>query len=223
MKHLINESDYNRIFAIGDIHGNSELLRNLIQILKPTKDDMLIFLGDYINRGPDSKGVIDILLALQDNTNTRFIMGNHDEMLLAALAGGADNIKFFKKFGQTTVDSYNLNFEVRNFPRPHALFFADLLDYVESDKHIFVHASVEPDKPMVMQDTLFLRWNTISSALAKGVFPHESGKTIICGHEAGNNVVTYDWAICIDTGCSVKENGSLTAFDVKTRIPVTVS
>lgn len=223
MIHGINEYDYNRVFAIGDIHGNSELLKKLLDEIKPTKDDLCIFLGDYINRGPDSKGVIDILLNLKDNTNTRFIMGNHDEMLLAALAGGADNIKFFKKFGQATIDSYNLNFEIRNFPRQHALFFADLLDYCESDRHIFVHASVEPDKPMILQCSTFLRWTTISTmTLGHGGFRHESGKTIICGHEAYNHVVKYDHAICIDTGCVVKENGGLTAFNVKAGIPVTV-
>ena len=218
-----NESDYSRIFAIGDIHGESKTLKDLLALIEPSKNDLLVFLGDYINRGSDSKGVIDTLLALKTTTNCRFIMGNHDEMLLAALSGGNDNIKFFKKFGQSTIDSYKLNFESRNFPRDHALFFADLEDYVESDKHIFVHASVEPLKPMLDQDTKALRWTRISEMRKSSFFPHLSGKHLICGHEADLCVREYDSVTCIDTGCGLKEGGSLTAFEVKSRKATSVT
>lgn len=214
------ESDFERIFAVGDIHGSSKSLRELLIRISPTKRDLLVFLGDYINRGPDSKGVIDILLELGNTTNAKFIMGNHDEMLLGALSGGKDNIKFFSKFGQDTIDSYKLNFEVRNFPREHALFFADLDEFVESENFMFVHASIDPFRELMQQMSTHLRWTTISSVLKdkckSDKFPHFSGKTLICGHDADTMVRRYDKhkIICIDTGCMVKEAGSLTAFNV---------
>lgn len=215
-----SESDYDRIYAISDIHGSSKSLKDLLDRISPTKQDLLVFLGDYINRGPDSKGVIDILLGLGDITNAKFIMGNHDEMLLGALSGGKDNIKFFSKFGQDTINSYNLNFEVRNFPREHALFFAGLDEFVESENYMFVHASIDPFVGLMQQSSTYLRWTTISSVLKdkckNDKFPHFSGKTLICGHEADTVVRRYDGhkIICIDTGCMVKEAGSLTAFGV---------
>jgi serine/threonine protein phosphatase 1 len=221
MSDKIDESAYTRLIAFGDIHGDSLALSKLIDKIKPNKYDMLVFCGDYINRGPDSKGVIHILLGLNDYTNARFIMGNHDEMLLGALAGGRDNIKFFTKFGKETIDSYNLDFGKRNFPRDHASFFADLEEYVESDNYIFVHASVDPSKEMIQQSSIYLRWKTISSVIKSSVFPHISGKTVICGHESEPGVRRYPATvdnkadvICIDTGCVVHENGWLTAYDV---------
>ena len=216
-----SEQDYDRIFAIGDIHGNSTCLKELLYKIAPTKRDLLIFLGDYINRGPDSKGVINILLSLNNLTNARFIMGNHDEMLLGALSGGKDNIKFFTKFGQETIDSYNLNFEVRNFPRDHAMFFADLEEYIESENYMFVHASIDPYRELVHQNSIFLRWNAISGVIKdkRDKFPHFSNKTLVCGHEADLTVRTYEdlKIIRIDTGCMVKDNGSLTALNILDR------
>lgn len=213
-----SESDYERIFAIGDIHGSSKHLNRLLDKITPSKRDLLVFLGDYINRGPDSKGVISTLLGLGSTTNAKFIMGNHDEMLLGALSGGKDNIKFFTKFGMETINSYKLNFEVRNFPREHALFFADLEDYLESENFIFVHASIDPTKDVMQQQSIYMRWKVISKVIEenKGAFPHSSGKTVICGHEPGGAIRNYGILkiICIDTGCMVRESGNLTAYNI---------
>lgn len=218
------ESDFDRVFAVGDIHGNSKLLDDLLSKIEPTNSDKLIFLGDLINRGPDSKGVINRLLELRQTVSCNFILGNHDEMLLGALAGGKDNIKFFTKFGQSTIDNYGLNFKTRNFPRDHALFIADMNDYIVTDNCIFVHAAVDPAVEIERQTSVKLRWTCISKVASQygGLVDHLSGKKVVCGHESDSIVRKYGNSICIDTGCSVLENGGLTAYNVKTDQIITV-
>lgn len=73
-----------RAFAIGDIHGHHQQLVNLIAAIAPTNDDTLIFLGDYVDRGPDSKAVIDEIIALKDVCNVVMLKGNHEVMMVEA-------------------------------------------------------------------------------------------------------------------------------------------
>ena len=82
-----------RKFAVGDIHGCLHLLKKLIDIIQPTNEDTIIFLGDYIDRGPDSKGVIDFLIDLKDKTNCIFLIGNHEDMMLQYLKSYRNKVK----------------------------------------------------------------------------------------------------------------------------------
>jgi serine/threonine protein phosphatase 1 len=208
MDFLIKESDFQRIIAIGDIHGYNSKLVELIDLIGPTHSDLLVFLGDYINRGPDSKGVITTLLGLRSKTNTKFILGNHDEMALMVIAGGGkDDEKFFNKFGEKSLESYNVK-SIKNIPRDHCLFFSDTVDFVESENHIFVHAGVDPDKELILCDQNTLRWKHID----KSVKPHCSGKVVICGHTSFDTVLDVGHTICIDTGCG--SGKQLTGYDV---------
>ena len=87
-----------RIIAVGDIHGCSAALAALIEAVKPGPDDALVFLGDYIDRGPDSRGVLDQVLALRERCTVVPLLGNHEEMLLAALESGSE-LRYWLKFG----------------------------------------------------------------------------------------------------------------------------
>src|SRR5262252_5822775 len=87
-----------RIIAIGDVHGCSAALAALIRAIDPTPLDTLVFLGDYIDRGPDSRGVLEQVIALAERCVVVPLLGNHEEMLLAALEGQSE-LRFWLKFG----------------------------------------------------------------------------------------------------------------------------
>jgi serine/threonine protein phosphatase 1 len=95
-----------RLLAIGDIHGCLDQLRELLARVVPTPHDQLVFLGDYVDRGPDSAGVVEVLLTLRDQLpRTVFLRGNHEQMLLDVLAGG-DPAIFLLNGGEQTIASY---------------------------------------------------------------------------------------------------------------------
>jgi len=87
-----------RIIAMGDVHGCSKALATLIEAIQPTQQDTLVFLGDYIDRGPDSRGVVEQVIALGERCTVVPLLGNHEEMLLAALEGQSE-LDFWMKFG----------------------------------------------------------------------------------------------------------------------------
>src|SRR5437870_6195602 len=89
-----------RTIAISDIHGCSAALAALLQAIDPTPFDTLVFLGDYIDRGPDSRGVFEQVIALAQRCSVVPLLGNHEEMLLAALEGQSE-LRYWLKFGGT--------------------------------------------------------------------------------------------------------------------------
>ena len=89
-----------RIIAIGDVHGCSAALAALVRASDPTALDTLVFLGDYIDRGPDSRGVLVQVIALAERCTLVPLLGNHEEMLLAALEGQSE-LRYWLKFGGT--------------------------------------------------------------------------------------------------------------------------
>jgi serine/threonine protein phosphatase 1 len=89
-----------RIIAIGDIHGCSAALAALVRAIDPTALDTLVFLGDYIDRGPDSRGVLEHVIALAEGCVVVSLLGNNEEMLLAALEGQSE-LRYWLKFGGT--------------------------------------------------------------------------------------------------------------------------
>lgn len=84
---LSKDEKYKRVLAFGDIHGCAQQLHGLLMAVQPTKDDLIVTLGDYIDRGPDSRAVIDTLITLHQNFDTVSLRGNHDSMLLMCLNG----------------------------------------------------------------------------------------------------------------------------------------
>ena len=88
-----------RLIAIGDIHGCHTALRGLLAAIAPQPHDTLVLLGDYVDRGPDSRQVIELLVELQQRTNVVALLGNHEEMMLNVLAGQLDHAVWFKYGG----------------------------------------------------------------------------------------------------------------------------
>lgn len=198
-----------RTIAIGDIHGCSVALATLVLNLKVQPDDLVISLGDVIDRGPDSRQCIETLLFLEKQCQVRHIMGNHEEMMLDALADRELVAAWQRYGGAEFLDSYGG--EISMIPESHLDFIRSGEPYIETDSTIFCHATIQSELPLEGQDKHWLRWSRISPRCK----PHYSGKRVVCGHSAqptGLPLVFPGW-VCIDT-CVYGETGCLTALDV---------
>ena len=127
-----------RRFAIGDIHGCSKALRTLLEVIDPQPEDELIFLGDYIDRGSDSRDVVDQIIALKKRCRVVTLRGNHEIMLVAVALKGMDETVWLENGGQATVASYGGT--ISRIPPEHMNFYRSLKSYYETDDAIFVHA-----------------------------------------------------------------------------------
>lgn len=122
-------------YVIGDIHGELDKLINCIKSINLTREDKLIFLGDYVDRGPDSYGVIEYLINLSKNHECIFIRGNHDDSWMNGIIN--DNFPLWKQGAQQTMLSYN---KVEINPEIHLDFFNNLLSYyIDEDNNLYVH------------------------------------------------------------------------------------
>ncbi len=186
-----------RTIAIGDIHGCWKALQGILDAIQPQSDDRLIFLGDYVDRGPDSKGVIESLLDLREQCQTVFLLGNHEIMFRCALRG-LDPTFWLLQGGSQTVTSYGGL--LANVPERHRQFLDDCLPSYETSRELFVHANYLADLPLEEQpeDTLF--WEHLSDRLP---LPHFSGKHVFCGHspQLRGNIGHYGYFTCLDTYC----------------------
>lgn len=202
-----------RVIAIGDIHGCSLALASIIRAIDPTPLDTIIALGDYIDRGPDSRGVLEMLLSLRDQCALVPLMGNHEEMLLAARESRR-GLQFWLKFGgEAMLRSYSEQGGWEVIPPDHVDFIKSCRRYFETTSHIFVHAGYDPKLPMHEQPATSLFWENPSFAR---LAPHCSRKTVIVGHtpQRSGEILNLGHIICIDTACGL--GGCLTAFDVAT-------
>ena len=199
-----------RTIAIGDIHGCSQALKAILTAIDPVADDIIVTLGDYVNRGPDAKGVLDHLLGLADRCQLIPLMGNHEEMTLAAREGRSD-LEYWLKFGgDATLKSYGEGVGLDALPQDHLEFIQSCRDYYETVTHFFVHASYIPNFPLDQQSSLALRWEPISCGGVPA--PHYSGKIAVVGHTPYEQVLNFGHLICLDTNCC--EGGWLSALDV---------
>jgi serine/threonine protein phosphatase 1 len=200
-----------RTIAIGDIHGCAAPLAALLTAIKPAEQDTLVFLGDYVDRGPDSRGVIEQVLTLEKQCRIVPLLGNHEIMFLDALEKGAEGAAWLQYGGRETLASYN--WDIRNFPAPHFDFIRGLKRYYETATHFFVHANYIADIPLAEQPDYALFWEHLFESPPA---PHECGKTAIVGHTAQRSGEIRDLGhvVCIDTYCH--GGGWLTALDVDT-------
>ncbi len=197
-----------RTIVIGDIHGCLDALRGLVMAIAPMPEDRLIFLGDYVDRGPDSCGVIDYLIALEARCQVICLLGNHEIMFRSVLRGAEMDL-WLGVGGQETLASYRGSLNA--VPDSHRQFLDRLRLYFETEGFIFVHANYEPDLPMDQQDELTACWLHLTERLPA---PHFSGKHVFVGHtpQSSGEVLQYDHLTCIDTYCV---GGKwLTALDV---------
>jgi serine/threonine protein phosphatase 1 len=192
-----------RTLAIGDIHGCLRAFDLLLEQVDPQPDDLVITLGDYVDRGPDSKGVLDRLVDLRTRTRLVAIKGNHDLMMLAARQDRKHFDEWLKCGGKQTLESYGANCEWGTFheaiPSRHWSFLEnECVAYHEGDEHFFVHANAYSEQPLAEQPDYMLYWETLEASSWR---PHESGKTMICGHsqQRSGRPLVLDHAICIDT------------------------
>jgi serine/threonine protein phosphatase 1 len=205
-----------RTLAIGDIHGYADVLRRLLAAVQVQPDDEVITVGDYVDRGPDSRGVIDELLVLQRKGQLVPLRGNHDVMMLEARKGKEQLREWITCGGDTTLASYGDSIRegrLENVPERHWKFLEeDCVDWYETDTHIFVHANFAPDVEMGEQPLFLLHWEPLFEARA-----HCSGKVVVCGHTKQRSGLPRNWGhtVCIDTW--VYGEGWLTCLDVATQ------
>ena len=215
-----------RTLAIGDIHGCLTALETLLETVDLQADDEIVTLGDYIDRGPDTKGVLDRLLALKQSHHLVALRGNHEQMMLDArstylkateephLYNPSIARSWLSVGGEEALASYGRgDFAERMdaVPPEHWDFMENqCIDLWETETHFFVHGNAAPDRPLWDQPPHLLYWTTFDSAR-----PHQSGKIMVCGHTTQKNGLPRNlgYAVCIDTWAH--GHGWLTALDVR--------
>ncbi len=186
-----------RTIAIGDIHGCSKALQGILDAIAPTSEDRLIFLGDYVDRGPDSKWVIQRLLELSEFCDTIFLLGNHEIMFRGVLRG-LDPTLWLQQGGSQTVTSYGGILD--RVPETHRYFLERCQPYFETPQHMFLHANYIADLPLASQPEEALFWEHLTDRLPA---PHASGKHVFCGHtpQRDGNIAYLNHLTCLDTYC----------------------
>jgi serine/threonine protein phosphatase 1 len=204
-----------RTLAIGDIHGCARALDALLAAVNPHPDDLLVTLGDYVDRGPDSRAVLDRMLSLHATGRLLPLRGNHDVMMLHAREWEDAGPVWLACGGQSTLASYGAASlrpaDLKKVPEAHWSFLENTcVNWYETATHIFVHASLYPDLPLCDQPEAVLLWEKLAAPVS-----HVSGKVMVCGHTRQNNGIPLSWGstVCIDTGAYV-EGGWLTCLDV---------
>jgi serine/threonine protein phosphatase 1 len=198
-----------RTIAIGDIHGCARALEAILQAIDLQPQDFLITLGDYIDRGSDSRAVVDLLLEIRERCHLIPLMGNHELMLLTAIGQPSELPFWLQCGGAATLASYGGN--LHGIPDSHIDFFNDCHPHFESTEHFFVHANYQHDRPLNRQPTYVRYWEHLSSHTPA---PHISGKKAVVGHtpQTSGEPLDVGHLICIDTFCV---GGKwLTAYDV---------
>lgn len=202
-----------RLIAIGDIHGCYAALASLLEAIVPTPQDTVVTLGDYVDRGDDTRRAMDRLNTLADECCLIPILGNHDEMMLEARTDANAKRRWLDCGGVEAMMSYGPGLDLRVVPADHWKFLESCRDFFETDSHFFVHGNYHAHKALAEQDGLTLRWLDLQDSLPA---PHCSGKTAIVGHssQVSHEILDLGFVKCLDTACCF--GGWLTALDVGT-------
>jgi len=202
-----------RLIAIGDLHGCLAALDAILEHVAPQADDTIVTLGDYIDRGPDSRGVIARLLELRTACRLTPLLGNHDDILLDICQGAEELMGDWLTFGgEQTLASYQ-TMKPHKIPADHIEFLESCTLMHETERHFFTHGSYDPRLPLDEQNPRLLLWGKLRPTPPG---PHPSGKIAIVGHTAQRDgrILDLGYLKCIDTCCY--GNGYLTALDVNT-------
>jgi serine/threonine protein phosphatase 1 len=209
-----------RLFAIGDIHGCYNPFKVLItETIALKKADKLILLGDYIDRGTESREVIDFILDLKaKGYNITPLMGNHEAMLLASYSNSGMLYEWYMNSGETTLQSFGIE-DIMDLEKKYLDFFMNLRYFEQSGDFLFVHAGFNDFVSDPFGDTYSMIWESqlsYSHSLLKG-------KTIVHGHRpktleyVKKQIGDKSSVIPVDTGCVYGREagyGFLSALDV---------
>ena len=212
----------NRIFAIGDIHGCFNSLKELVEnVIQLKKSDKLILLGDYIDRGEKSKEVVDYIIELQKKEfDIVPLMGNHETLLLDTFENKKNISKWIHNGGNETLKSFGIT-SIKNIDSKYLKFFKELKYYYSLNDFLFVHAGFNDNMINPFTDFYSMLWKCKESYNN----PLLTDKTIVHGHNPVSVSRCNDRIQCklsvinIDTGCVYKDNegfGRLTAFECNT-------
>ena len=221
-----------RWYAIGDIHGCYDLLNRLIALIdadnerRGPADTRLLFLGDYIDRGPESRQVIDLMMKFDlGDDRVIFLSGNHEEVLLATVEGNRRAAALFHTMGgRETLLSYGtsaqdydysdtsgiIDLARINIPGHHLQWMRGLQNSYQSGDYLFVHAGIRPGIALEEQKYSDMRW-------IRNEFLHHQGShgpMVIHGHSATSTIDERSNRIGIDTGAYA--SGVLTAVGLET-------
>src|SRR5688572_26357995 len=220
-----------RAYAVGDIHGRLDLLDMLLARIeadiaaRPPKRTFIVFLGDLIDRGPESAGVVERLRTYRPSrAKPIFLTGNHEEVLLRMLAGEKNILPSWLKFGGVQcAQSYGLDpvalqrldeeaalqLLQAKVPRAHREFLESFADTFRFGDYLFVHAGIRPGVALEEQDRFDLRW--IREPFLSDAKTH--GLMVVHGHTIVERVEERPNRIAIDTGAY--HSGVLTALAVE--------
>jgi len=238
-----------RVYAMGDVHGCRSMLAEMVTLIRadladhPHPQPVILLVGDYVDRGPDSRGVIEDLIALRaDPIETVFLLGNHDEYLLTYLRdpvapatskyhwlhpklGGGETLRSYGVSGADPSDPLaSFAASDRAIPQAHEHFLSDALLSWSAGSYLFVHAGIRPGLPLADQDPAdltFIREPFLSDR-------RDHGQIVVHGHTVVDGIEHHGNRIAIDTGavfggvlsCLVVEGNA--AFDLRAegRVPV---
>lgn len=204
-----------RCLAIGDIHGCINAFRSLIDAVAPEPDDTIVTLGDYVDRGPDSRAVLELIIELGRTHHLVPLRGNHEIMMLDSREKKSWLHAWLSYGGDATLRSYAPSAgEAGSFadiPDAHIDFLEnELRPFYETESHFFVHANAIAELALQDQADATLYWQKYNDPK-----PHRSGKFMVCGHSPqrsgipssnGNSICIDTWAhgggwlSCIDVG-----------------------
>jgi serine/threonine protein phosphatase 1 len=219
-----------RLYAVGDIHGRRDLLDRLLAAIDeddaargPARTE-LIFLGDLVDRGPDSAGVVARLMALAETRPVRFLMGNHEEVFLRAVEGDQRALRFLVRIGgRETLLSYGISEEEyrtvdydglldllrARVPPAHIAFLSAFEPWIEVGDYLFVHAGLKPGIALAEQKRSDLCWIREEFLNHRDSF----GRMVVHGHSITEEIDERPNRIGIDTGAFA--SGRLTAIGLE--------
>jgi serine/threonine protein phosphatase 1 len=210
------------LYAVGDIHGETG---HLTRLLARIHDDAthvgiprprVVFVGDYGDRGPDSRGVYELLTSpeLRHEIDPVFLMGNHEDWLLNVLNHRPNNtVTWLHNGGAELVESYGFAFKqpphqvlprfINAFPPRHKGFLEGLKYVHVEDGFLFVHAGIDPTHP-TSREPAVLFWIRKPFLECEDTWPW----VVVHGHTPGDEVVIRSNRVCVDTGCGHKPTGT---------------
>ncbi len=215
-----------RQFVIGDVHGCNVSLHALLKQLDLTTEDELYFLGDYIDRGPDSKGVFDTIFNLRGaGHKVECLLGNHEAMLLGALGGNRqDEFDWKKHGGKQTLQSFKI-WEFYDFPRAYPDFMAEMPLFWEVGDYILVHGGLNFNQTDPLKQTQQMIW--IRDWYDKINYKWLGNRIILHGHTpqtiaettAQLAVLEQDRVLNLDCGCVFNKSlyNTLACFELQSR------